>query len=382
MAEQGKGFAGLLGNVFGTAPPAYMEGLLGQQATEDLRKRSIGTGIANALLGYAAMPKNKNLGLGTILAGAAQAGIGGARGVYDNARNDYVQGQAIAEAKRKQEQQQALQGMIGGIADPNEKLFAQIAPEQYVASKVKPAESPFAKLNPSDYTKESIAEYVKNGNDVTKLVSKEKDKNLTQDRNAIAYANFGGKSFAELTPDEAKQVNKYLENEKVRVAGAGVPSRAPTFVDATPIRKEYNDNPIVKAFDKQESAFKIIEATMTRPSPAGDLAGTTKFMKLLDPESVVRESEFGLARNATGLYDKMKNYSDQLTKGTILNPAQRKDFLNTAREFYDIATEAKLKVQNQYADIAKVGGLDPRLIIGIQTEKQLPAGVTVRVRGN
>ena len=102
MAEQGKGFAGLLGNVFGTAPPAYMEGLLGQQATEDLRKRSIGTGIANALLGYAAMPKNRNLGLGRILAGAAQAGIGGARGVYDNAKTDYLQGQAIEQAKSAQ----------------------------------------------------------------------------------------------------------------------------------------------------------------------------------------------------------------------------------------------------------------------------------------
>jgi len=155
MAEQGKGFAGLLGNVFGTAPPAYMEGLIGQQATEDLRKRSIGTGIANALLGYAAMPKNKNLGLGRILAGAAQAGIGGAQGVYKNATQDYMQGQAIAEAKRKQEQQQQLQRMIGGIADPNEKLFAQLDPKEYVASKVKPAESPFAKPNLKDFTPES-----------------------------------------------------------------------------------------------------------------------------------------------------------------------------------------------------------------------------------
>ena len=164
MAEQGKGFAGLLGNVFGTTPPAYMEGLLGQQATEDLRKRSIGTGIANALLGYAAMPKNRDLGLGRILAGAAQAGIGGARGVYDNAKTDYLQGQAIAEAKRKQEQDAALQGMIGRIADPNEKLLAQLAPKEYVASKVKPVESPFAKPNLKDFTHESVQIFNKTRN--------------------------------------------------------------------------------------------------------------------------------------------------------------------------------------------------------------------------
>ena len=131
MAEQGKGFAGLLGNVFGTAPPAYMEGLLGQQATEDLRKRSIGTGIANALLGYAAMPKNRNLGLGRILAGAAQAGIGGARGVYDNAKTDYLQGQAIEQAKRKQEQDVAQRAAM-------EKAIAQY-PEYADAIRANPA---------------------------------------------------------------------------------------------------------------------------------------------------------------------------------------------------------------------------------------------------
>jgi len=131
MAEQGKGFAGLLGNVFGTTPPAYMEGLLGQEATEDLRKRSIGTGIANALLGYAAMPKNKNLGLGRILAGAAQAGIGGAQGVYKNATQDYVQGQAIEQAKIKQQQNVAQQAAMA-------KAIAQY-PEYADAIRANPA---------------------------------------------------------------------------------------------------------------------------------------------------------------------------------------------------------------------------------------------------
>jgi len=40
--------------------------------------------------------------------------------------------------KRQQEQQQRLQGMIAGITDPNERLLAEISPEQYVANKVKP----------------------------------------------------------------------------------------------------------------------------------------------------------------------------------------------------------------------------------------------------
>jgi hypothetical protein len=92
---------GLLGSALGTTPPSYMEGLLGAQQTEDLRKRSIGTGLVNALIGYAAMPKNQNLGLGRILAGSAQAGIQGAQGVYDTAIQDYQTKAKIDEMNRQ-----------------------------------------------------------------------------------------------------------------------------------------------------------------------------------------------------------------------------------------------------------------------------------------
>lgn len=106
------GLLDMLGGAIGTTPPAYLEGLLGQQAVEDLRKRSIGSGLVNALVGYAAMPKNQNLGLGRILAGAAQAGMQGAQGVYDTATKDYMTQQQIAEMKRKQDQQAAQQMAI------------------------------------------------------------------------------------------------------------------------------------------------------------------------------------------------------------------------------------------------------------------------------
>lgn len=94
------GLLDMLGGL-GTAPPSYMEGLLGAQATEDLRKRSIGSGLVNALIGYAAMPKNENLGLGRILAGAAQQGLAGARGVYDQAGQDAITQAKIEDMKRQ-----------------------------------------------------------------------------------------------------------------------------------------------------------------------------------------------------------------------------------------------------------------------------------------
>lgn len=138
-------FLGLLGSALGTTPPSYMEGLLGAQATEDLRKRSIGTGLVNALIGYAAMPKNQNLGLGRILAGAATAGVEGAQGVYDTATQDYLKAQQMAETQRKINQQKMMQSEIAKIQDPQERLYAQLAPEQWVANKAK-AVKPMGKI--------------------------------------------------------------------------------------------------------------------------------------------------------------------------------------------------------------------------------------------
>lgn len=163
------GLLDMLGGAIGTTPPAYLEGLLGQQAVEDLRKRSIGSGIVNALVGYAAMPKNQNLGLGRILAGAAQAGMQGAQGVYDTATQDYMMQQKINEAKRQQERQAAQQAAVQQAATqyPEYADAIRANPEllkDIVAAKLKPADSPFAKIDPKDYTPESISEYKQTGN--------------------------------------------------------------------------------------------------------------------------------------------------------------------------------------------------------------------------
>lgn len=109
------GLLDMFSGALGTTPPAYLEGLLGQQAVEDLRKRSIGSGLVNALVGYAAMPKNQNLGLGRILAGTAQAGMQGARGVYDTALQDYQTQAKIDEMARKRQQDLAGQQAINQL---------------------------------------------------------------------------------------------------------------------------------------------------------------------------------------------------------------------------------------------------------------------------
>ena len=95
-------------NIFGDAPQS-LTGLLGEQATNDLRKKALTTGLINAAIGYIAQPKNQ--GYGSVLpyvGRALMAGQQGAQGVYSGAIKDYDLQQRIEEAKRQKSAREAF----------------------------------------------------------------------------------------------------------------------------------------------------------------------------------------------------------------------------------------------------------------------------------
>jgi hypothetical protein len=127
--------------------PEYYQGLLGEEETKKLQGRAMTTGLVNAAIGYLAQPKTMGYGsalpyIGRALAGGLQSG----QETIRSGLQDYETQQKLAEMKRKQGQQQRMQDMLGGITDPNERLLAELAPEQYVASKLKPKERKVEKI--------------------------------------------------------------------------------------------------------------------------------------------------------------------------------------------------------------------------------------------
>lgn len=132
--------ASLLDNIlsFGATPPQYLGSLLGDQQVQDLKNKALTTGAFNALVGYLATPKNRGLGLGTILGNTLMAGQQGAQGVYDQAIEDYQTQAKIAEMQRKARQERELESMISEIQDPNQRIAARIAPQKYAESLFNP----------------------------------------------------------------------------------------------------------------------------------------------------------------------------------------------------------------------------------------------------
>lgn len=120
-----------------------------------------------------------------------------------------------------------------------------------------------------------------------------------------------------------------------------------------------------KAFKEVGDAYRTITGTLDKAttSPAATLAAATKFMKLLDPGSVVRESELGMALAATGVIDRAMNYYNVLKSGRVLTPNQVKDFKAITAEIYSKAQEGQRDIDSHYSKQAKQYGLRPEMVV-------------------
>jgi hypothetical protein len=131
-----------------------------------------------------------------------------------------------------------------------------------------------------------------------------------------------------------------------------------TFKNERDLRNDFQGLPTTKAFREVQGAYDQINFALKNPSAANDLAAATKFMKLLDPGSVVRESELAMAMSATGLLDRVNNYADMMAKGYKLTPKQREDFYKSAEGLYSAASNRYNDAASEFRTIASDYGLN------------------------
>jgi hypothetical protein len=163
----------------------------------------------------------------------------------------------------------------------------------------------------------------------------------------------------EATPSEVRTLQMTntpvtLENVmRLRQSGA-----SKTVVDMTGGQKGFENEmalgskfkaePIYKDFNDMKSAFGQVVSSLSAGTPIGDVAGATKIMKLLDPGSVVRESELAIAMQASGRMDRLQNYFNNFMTGQKLTPTQRDDFQALANELYAAAGQAYNQKRDEY----------------------------------
>jgi hypothetical protein len=136
------------------------------------------------------------------------------------------------------------------------------------------------------------------------------------------------------------------------------------FENTTDLKKQFGGEPIYKEFSGMQTAYSQVTSAIKEGTPIGDTAAATKIMKLLDPGSVVRETELGMAMAATGRMDRLKNYMDLYISGKKLTDSQRTEFQSLADQLYNAAATAYNSKRGEYENIGKGFKLNTDLALG------------------
>ena len=118
-----------------------------------------------------------------------------------------------------------------------------------------------------------------------------------------------------------------------------------------------------KEFVKQRNAYGKILDSVEKPTAASDISLIFNYMRMLDPSSTVRESEYATAANAGGVDAQVKNIYNSLIDGTFLTEEQRQNFADEAGKLYSTAQVYQQDIDDFYTGLATRQGLDVEDVI-------------------
>jgi hypothetical protein len=388
-----------LGSMFGGGmggTPSGLDALL----SEDQRKllgRNATLSAAAALL-QASGRGPQRIGLGQALGSALQAGQAG----YEKARagsfQDLLLGAKLKEMQAETAGNESWRQLLGGISPVGATGAAQPMPtgpavptaEQEMAAPAPAQAGPLAFLNPVQRAllanmprKEGMSEVLKmtqsqaefgkpepvviDGKTVMVQYNKLGESRIAKgvspyeaqspDIRAVEYIS--GQPLAGTGQAGISQVGQYRQQIAPRT-NVNVPVNMTEgqkgFENEMSLAKAFKAEPIYKDYSDMKSAFGQVVSSLSQGTPIGDVAGATKVMKLLDPGSVVRESELGIAMAASGRMDRLNNYFSNMMTGQKLTPTQREDFKALSNELYAAAGDAYNKKRQEFQGFGQAYG--------------------------
>ncbi len=144
------------------------------------------------------------------------------------------------------------------------------------------------------------------------------------------------------------------------------------FNNSDKLRKEFDN--LSKTYGAVRDAFKRVRASSEDPSAAGDLALIFNYMKMLDPGSVVRESEFKTADQARAWLTKSEEGGvavpsvviqaiQKAGTGQRLLPAQRNDFVDRSNKLFVKQAETQQENIDRFTGLSEKFEIEPDLVV-------------------
>lgn len=174
----------------------------------------------------------------------------------------------------------------------------------------------------------------------------------------------------DIAPQAASTPGKILQDRQMFVQQFGADSEQvrafdeaanapgpPTLSDVAGQRKEFTK--LSSVFVDVRNSFNRITISLKSPSPAGDLSLIFNYMKMLDPASVVRESEFAQAAATGSFGERLKAAAIRLVAGKRLSDKQRKDFGDTAEALMGAQLRTQLLLEQYFRSLAGRAQINP-----------------------
>jgi hypothetical protein len=172
-----------------------------------------------------------------------------------------------------------------------------------------------------------------------------------------------------------------LELEALKASGGLDPTK--TFEQEEKLRKEFQGR--TKVYGELGTTYQNMKSSSEAKNGPGDIALITGFMKMLDPGSVVRETEFATARDTAGLYERLQNQATKLQSGQLfaLDSKQRNEYVNLAKQYLDSAQKKAGEDKTALGVVVKNYRLNPENVFGPETAAApaTPAANSVTVGG-
>ena len=125
-----------------------------------------------------------------------------------------------------------------------------------------------------------------------------------------------------------------LQNEKLEYDLKNPPKDWQATQKVVDFKNKWIDSVIYKSTAERQNMLQELFTAAGDNTGASDISFIFRYMKFLDPNSVVREGEFATAAEAGGVPQKFVILRDKIMNGAILTEKIKNDFLQVASKMY------------------------------------------------
>jgi len=157
------------------------------------------------------------------------------------------------------------------------------------------------------------------------------------------------------------------------------PKPPDTFGNEKDLFQQYSNSDPVKTYETVKSSFERVKESAKQQSGAGDMGLIYGYMRMLDPGSVVRESEFKIAAQAGDYGEQIQGFVTSILNGQRLPESQRQEFVKNAEALYAQSAGNLADINAQFTERAKAAGVDPKRFIREPEKYDASAGANDNV---